>query len=763
MTGGRNFSRAPRNAVGNTTVLMAALAVGSCWSGIVHGADPDSQIETLMARMTVEEKVGQLNLLNDELRPAKSSINPEANRRQAEELLKEIRAGRVGALFNGVGVAGGLRAQRAAVEESRLKIPLLFGADVIHGLRTVFPIPLAEAASFEPELAEKTARAAAVEATAVGVHWTFAPMVDVARDQRWGRVCEGAGEDVYLGKLFAAARVRGFQGTSLTAENALLATPKHFAAYGAVAAGLDYNSVDISEQSLREIHFPPFQAAFEAGALSTMSAFNDINGVPASASPYLMTQVLRGEWGFRGFVVSDYTADKELILHGYAQDDQDATRLAILAGVDMSMQSGLYSAHLAKLVGEGAVPTATLDAAVRRVLRVKKALGLFDNPYRSLDPARERRDVATPEHRRLAHAAALRSVVLLKNDKQVLPLPKTARIALIGPFGEDHANLHGPWTLFAEASEAISLQDGLARAAGGAATIETVKGSDIDAPLPGGIDAAVAAARSADVVLLAIGESERMSGEAQSRTEIVVPPAQQALAEAVAATGKPVVVLLRTGRALALHGAVRDASAILVAWFLGSETGSAVADVIFGDFNPSGRLPVSFPFESGQQPYYYNHKSTGRPYRAGGAKEYTARYRETGNNALYPFGHGIGYAAFQYGVTRLSDSNLPWNGEVTVAARITNTGRVDGEEVAQLYIHDRVASVTRPVRELKGFRKVRVPAGSSEEVTFKLTRQDLQFIGTDGQWRAEPGLFDIWIAPSSAAGDPVPLQLLPGS
>ena len=718
----------------------------------------DPQIEALLARMTIDEKVGQLTLFADEIRTTNPNINPDVNRRKSADLLDEIRAGRVGALFNGLGVAGGLIAQKAAVEESRLKIPLLFGADVIHGLRTVFPIPLAEAASFEPDLAYKTARAAAVEATAMGLHWTFAPMVDVARDQRWGRVCEGAGEDVYLGKLFAAARVRGFQGSSLANEDSMLATPKHFAAYGAVTAGLDYNSVDISEQALREIHFPPFQAAFAAGALSTMSAFNDINGVPASANHWLSTEVLRDEWGFPGFVVSDYTADKELILHGFAENDQQATRLAFTAGVDMSMQSGLYAAHLAKLVNDGEVPLATLDESVRRVLRVKKALGLFENPYRSLDPAREARDVGTPEHRKLAQEAARRSIVMLKNQDGVLPLKKAAKIALIGPLA-DQSNLHGPWTLFANASEAISVQDGLARAAGDDAHIKVVKGSEIDAPIEGGIAAAVAAAKAADVVLLAIGESERMSGEAQSRTEIVVPAAQQALADAVAAAGKPIVVLLRTGRALALHGAVKDAQAILVTWFLGSETGSAIADVVFGDFNPAGRLPVSFPFESGQEPYYYNHKHTGRPYLSGGMKEFTTRYRETDNEALYPFGSGMGFAPFKYDEERLSSESLAWDRNIVVSSRITNTGKVAGEEVVQLYINDRVASMTRPVRELKGFRKIKLEPGASETVSFQLTRHDLEFVGANRQWLAEPGEFDVWIGPSASAGTPQRFRL----
>ena len=413
----------------------------------------DPQIEALIARMTIEEKAGQLTILADETRDAAEGVNPEFKRRKVEALLRDVRAGRVGALFNGHGVNAGRATQRMAVEKSRLKIPLLFGADVIHGFRTVFPIPLGEAASFEPDLAQRTARVAAIESTAAGLHWTFAPMVDIARDQRWGRVSEGAGEDVYLGKLFAVARVRGFQGESLLADNSMLATPKHFAAYGAVAAGLEYNTVDISPQTLREVHLPPFKAAFDAGALTTMSAFNDINGVPASGNRWLQTQLLREEWGFKGFVVSDYTADHELILHGFAADDRDAARIALSAGVDMSMQSGVYMAQLPKLVAAGELPLSVVDEAVRRVLYVKKALGLFANPYRSLDAAREASDTGLPAHRALARDAARRSIVLLRNERDVLPLARTARIALIGPLGDDRKNLFGPWTLFGKVQE----------------------------------------------------------------------------------------------------------------------------------------------------------------------------------------------------------------------------------------------------------------------------------------------------------------------
>jgi beta-glucosidase len=724
-------------------------------------SDRDPQIESLIQRMTIEEKAGQLSTFADEIRAMNPAVNPSVNRHKANDLLAEVRAGHVGSLFNGQGVEGGRLIQKVATEESRLKIPVLFGADVIHGFRTVFPIPLAEASSFEPDLAEKSARIAAIEATSSGIHWVFAPMVDVARDERWGRVAEGSGEDPYLGQLFAAARVRGFQGKSLTDDDSLLATPKHFAAYGAVGAGMDYNTVDISEQTLREIHLPPFKAAFDAGALTTMSSFNDINGVPATANHYLLTDILRGEWGFKGFVVSDYTADEELIMHGYAKDGADAVRLALTAGVDMSMQSGLYLKELPKLVQSGAVSMAQVDEAVRRVLRVKKAIGLFDNPYRSLNAEREKHDPFVPEHRVFARDVARRSIVMLKNSDDVLPLKKSANIALIGPFATSPYHLQGPWTLFGNASEAITLQQGLRevlQSAGGSLTV--VQGSDIEKPVQGGIDAAIAAAKSADVVVLAIGEGEGMSGEAQSRTDIVVPAPQQALAEAVAQTGKPIVVLLRNGRALALEGAVRKADAILVTWFLGTETGHAVADVLFGDYNPSARLPVSFPHYSGQEPYFYNHKSTGRPQLPDQPAEFKARYRETANEALYPFGFGVGYSAFKYGPVSVSSPTLNWDGTLTVSAQITNVGEREGEEVPQLYIHDRVASLTRPVRELKGFKKIKLAPGASTTVSFTLTRRDLQFVGQDLQWVAEPGDFDVWIASSSAAGVPVRFTLV---
>ncbi|KAF1699458.1 beta-glucosidase [Pseudoxanthomonas jiangsuensis] len=720
----------------------------------------DPRVESLLARMTVEEKVGQLGVFADMVRPFAPDVNPENNVRNAGEVLEQVRAGRVGSLFNGVGAAQGREIQRVAVEESRLGIPVILAADVIHGMRTVFPIPLGEAASFEPELAYRTARATAIEATAAGIHWTYAPAVDIARDQRWGRGAEGAGEDTFLGCAFAAARVRGFQGADLRAADSLLATPKHFVGYGAVAAGMEYNYVEIAEGTLRDVHLPPFKAALDAGALAVMTAFNDINGVPASANHALLTGLLREQWGFPGVVVSDYTADMELVAHGYAADDRDATLRAFSAGMDMSMQSGFYAAHLPALVESGQVPMAALDAAVRRVLELKAAVGLFDDPYRSLDPARESDVSQLPAHEALARDAARRSIVLLRNEADVLPLRGGQRIAAIGPFVRDRDNIEGCWTLFGDKTRYVTLEEGLRAGLPAGSTLEVVDGCGLEAPLEGGIEAAVAAARAADVVLLAVGEPQRYSGEAQSRTRIVIPPAQQALAEAVAATGTPVVVLLRNGRALALEGAVRDAAAILVTWFLGSQTGHAVADVVYGGYSPSARLPVSFPHDSGQQPFFYNHPRTGRP-ETPEMSEFKARWREHPNTALYPFGHGLGYARIEYGPTAVSAPVLDWDGTLEVRATVRNAGTRAVEEVVQLYLHDRVGSRVRPVRELKGFRKLELQPGESREVVFALSRAQLAFTRADVSHGAEPGAFDVWIAPSSVAGAPARFELLP--
>lgn len=742
----RNF------VLGASSLALLTLAQRTAGSGVL-GARVEADIDALIAKMTIEEKAGQLSIFSDMTRlTPPTQINPDAGPPVNTSLARRVREGRLVGVFNGLGAAGARAIQKIAVEQSRLKIPLIFGADVLHGLFTIFPIPLAEAASFDPELAERTARAAAVEATANGLHWTFAPMVDIGRDQRWGRVAEGAGEDPLLGSALAAARVRGFQGKQLTDEDSMLACPKHFVAYGAAAGGMDYNSVEMSEQTLHEVYLPPFKAAFDAGAFSTMSAFNDINGVPMSANRRLMTELLRDQWRFRGMVVSDYTADQELVAHGVAQNDREAAKLAILAGVDISMQSDLYNLHIPELVASGELPMAVVDESVRRVLRTKHLLGLFENPYRSLDPEVEKRNTMTPELRAIARDSARASIVLLKNEGDLLPLRKSGqRIALIGPFGADIKNLAGPWAPFANFNNVVSVERGMRAAMLDGALLSVVPGSFIEKPLDGGIEAAVTAARAADVVVLVIGEGQDMSGEGNSRTEIVIPKPQQELAEAVAKTGKPLVVLLRNGRALALEGAVHDAAAIAVTWFLGTETGNAIADVLFGDHSPGGRLPVSFPQASGQQPYFYGHRTTGRP-QGNQPPAFKARYREVSNEALYPFGHGLTYSRFSYDAPKLSTEKLAWNDSLTVTARITNTGKKEAEEIAQLYIRDRAASMTRPVRELKGFRKIRLAPGASADVQFTLTRNDLAFYNAQMQLIAEPGEFDVWIAPSAVAG-----------
>ena len=740
---------------------LVGFAVTAPARAAVKGSE---RIEKLIAAMTIEEKAGQLSCFADMIRPPIGDINPLVNIRNAQILLAETRAGRIGTLMNGLGTAGALEAQKAAVEGSRLKIPLIFAADVIHGFRTVFPIPLAESGSFDPHLCERTARAAASEASASGLHWTFAPMVDVARDQRWGRVAEGAGEDVHLSEVLGAARVRGFQGKDLKAEDSMLATPKHFAAYGAVTAGLEYNAVELSEATLREVHLPPFQAAFDAGALTTMSAFNDINGVPSSANRRLLTDLLRGEWGFKGVVISDYTADQELVAHGFAADDRDAARLAILAGVDISMQSGLYLRYLPELTASGAVPMAVVDASVRRVLALKEALGLFDNPYRSISAKAEAARTATPALRQLSREAGGRSIVLLRNEGGILPLPRAGkRLALIGPFAEDRDNVVGPWAFFGDKTLNVDLATGLRAAMGDPASLIVERGCEVETTIAGGFERAVAAAKAADIVLLAVGESQDMTGEAKSRTDIRIPPVQQRLAEAIAATGKPVVVLLRHGRAIALEGVVRDAKAILATWFLGSEMGNAVADVLFGAVNPSARLPVSFPLESGQEPFFYNGRTTGRPAPIDpNAQEYKARWRSIRNEALYPFGFGLGYSTFALSDLKLGAPQLRWGDTLHVTARVANTGQVHGEHVVQLYIRDRVASRTRPVRELKGFQRVSLAPGASREVKFELKRQHLMFVGDGDRWVVEPGMFDIWVANSSIDGLAGSFELMKG-
>jgi beta-glucosidase len=717
----------------------------------VGRVDTPGFVDPLIRRMTLEEKAGQLSLMASAWGGgAATALNPPSSGSNFDKQVEEARLGQLTGVFNGNGARMARIMQTAVMTGSRLKIPLIFAADIIHGHRTVFPVPLAEVASFEPELARRTAEAAAFEASGAGIDWTFSPMVDVARDQRWGRGVEGGGEDPLLGSLFAAARVRGFQGSDLKSNEHMLACIKHFAAYGAAESGLDYNAVDMSMRRLREVYLPTYKAGFDAGALSAMASFNEINGVPSTGSHWLLTDLLRGEWGFQGFVVSDYTGDEEMIAAGYAKDGRDAARLAFLAGVDMSMQSGLYRKYLPDLVRRGAVPEAQLDQSVRRVLALKAMLGLFDDPFRRIDEKRERARSMLPATRALAREAGRKSIVLLKNEGNLLPLPRSGkRIAIIGPFAAGTARNIGPWVVYGDDGKSVDIATGVRAAVTNPGFVAVVEGSNVEDPLPGGIEQAVAAARRADVVILAIGEDAGMSGEAQSRTEIVVPEPQQALAEAVAAVGKPMVIVLRHGRALALEGAVADAPAILATWFLGTETGTAIADVLFGAYSPSGRLPASFPWKSGQEPYYYAHKPTGRPNPPGDLQTYKAHFHDIPNSARYPFGHGLTYGKIGYSGIALSSATMPFNGSIRVSATVTNGGTRAAEEVVQLYVHDRVASVTQPVRELKAFRKIALGPGQSHVVTFTLTPADLAFYGLADRPTLEPGIFDVWIAPSA--------------
>ena len=743
-----------RRAILITSALAGAWLVSPLKSMALpswnSGADLP-RLKALLGQMTIEQKAGQLSLLPTAFDAAGAAFNPEHPGADFDKQVKEAEAGLVGGVLNGASIVGHRRLQEAAMR-SPLKIPMIFGADIIHGYKTIFPVPLAEAASFDPALAERTSRIAAIEATANGLSWTFAPMVDLARDARWGRGVEGAGEDVLLGRDMAAARVRGFLGRRLSDDDSMLACLKHFAAYGAAEAGLDYAEVDLSERTLRDIYLPPFKAGFDAGALSTMAAFQTVNGVPASANRWLLDQVLREEWGFGGFVVSDWESDKELIAHGQAADERDAVRLAMLAGVDMSMGFGLYLKHLPDLVAKGAVPMARIDQAVLRVLTVKSALGLFDDPFGRLDPARPKQRVFTRENLAVARDAAGRSIVLLKNEGELLPLRRAGqRIALIGPFAEGQKDLNGPWTVFGNDNDAVDVASGLREALTDPKLLSVVSGSGVLEPLEGGIDAAVAAAGAADVVILAIGESQDMSGEAHSRAEVIVPQAQQALAEAVARTGKPVVVLLRTGRALALEGAVLAAPAILVTWFLGTQTGPAIADVVFGRVGPSARLPVSFPQVSGQAPYHYDHLPSGRPGSGEKPERYKTNFIEATRRARFPFGHGLTYGRISYAEFRQSALAIDASGSLEVSAIITNSGSRRATELVQLYLRDLVASVSRPVRQLKAYRRVDLRPGQSKTVTFRVGAADLTFVDQNGLPVLEPGSCQVWIAPAAEA------------
>ena len=713
---------------------MTALLVLWCLPGAAGAqtGNVERRIDDLLARMTLDEKVGQLVQYSG----------------FSEDGAAAVREGRIGSLLNVIGAENTNRVQRLAVEESRLGIPLLFGLDVIHGYRTIFPIPLATASSWDPALVTTLEAIAAKEARASGIHWTFAPMVDIARDPRWGRISEGAGEDPYLGSVMAAARVRGFQGDNVAAPDRLLACLKHYVAYGAPVAGRDYNSVDLSERTLREIYLPPYKAGLDAGAATVMSAFNLLNGVPTSANTFTINGILRGELGFDGFIVSDWNSVGELIVHGYAADPPDAARLAFGATVDMDMMGGIYADQLAGLVRANVVPEAALDAAVRRVLRAKFALGLFDHPY--VDPERERAVVLRDDHVAAARDAAGKSMVLLRNEGGLLPLAAGVRsIAVIGPLADNPGDLLGSWHAMGRPEDVVTVLAGIRRRAGPAVTVTYAQGSTVTGQEQDGFAGAVEVARAADVAIVVVGEREFETGEAASRASLDLPGVQQQLIEAVHGTGTPVVAILMSGRPLAIPWLAEHVPAIVQAWHPGIQGGHAVADVLWGDVNPGGKLPVSFPRSVGQVPIYYASDVTGRPATA---EKFTSKYLDLPTTPLYPFGHGLSYTTFAYGDLALSADTIAPGDSITVTATVTNTGKVAGAEVVQLYIRDRVASVVRPVKELEGFARIVLEPGERETVRFTLGPRELGFYNGDMRWVVEPGVFTVWIGWSSAEG-----------
>ena len=699
-------------------------------------------VDSILARMTLAEKLGQLNQPTG----AGDATGPGGGERAMR--LAQLRRGGIGSFLNVVGADTTRALQRVAVEETRLHIPLVFGLDVIHGFRTVFPVPLGEAASFEPALAERAARVAATEAAAAGIDWTFAPMVDIARDPRWGRIVEGAGEDSYLGALFAAARVRGFQGSDLSASNAIAATAKHFAAYGAAEGGRDYNIADISERALRDVYLPPFFGAACAGAATFMASFNEIAGVPSHANRHLLTDILRGEWKYDGMVVSDYTGVWELINHGVAADSAQAAELAIHAGVDMDMVSELYVRKLAASVSAGHARQGDIDEAVRRVLRFKYRLGLFRDPYGRRDAARERTAMLTPANRAAAREAARRSIVLLKNEQSTLPLRKDlGTLAVIGALAADSNVVLGNWGALGRREDAVPVLDGVRRAVSPRTTVTYAAGAGPTSNDTTGIAEAVRVARAADAVVLVVGETADMSAEAESRSTLDLPGAQQQLADALHATGKPIVVVLMNGRPLSIERLQETMPAILETWFLGVEAGNGIADVLFGDANPGGKMPVTTPRVVGQVPIYYDHKNTGRPPDA--AVKWTSKYWDIPFTPLYPFGFGLSYTTFTIGAPRLSATSIGASDSLRVAVDVANTGTRAGDEVVQLYVRDDVGSVTRPVMQLRRFERLTLAPGERRTLNFTLSVKDLAFYDLAMRRVAEPGTFHVYVGPNS--------------
>jgi len=704
--------------------------------------------------MTLDEKIGQMNQYNgfwDLTGPAPKDGN-------AAKKYKDLREGKVGSMLNIKGVKDVLKLQKIAVEETRLGIPLIFGFDVIHGYKVQAPIPLAESCSWDIEVIEKSAAMAAAEAAASGLNWTFAPNADITRDARWGRVMEGAGEDPYLGALVAAARVRGFQGEDLSDPLTVAACVKHLAGYGFAEGGRDYNTVDMSGSTLHNIVLPPFKAAADAGAATFMNAFNEINGVPATSNTYLQRDLLKGKWGFEGFIVSDWGSVKEIVIHGQARDDKEAAKLAAKAGSDMDMESYLYVNYLKELVNSGELGESIIDEAARRILNVKYELGLFDDPYKYCNEQREKEVVYAKKHYEQVREIAKKSIVLLKNDKNLLPIKKGQKVAVIGPMVNEKNSPLGSWRLASDDNSAVSLKEGLSKYEDVFwGYFDGVRLLDKDASFvfetkvnttdKTGIKDAVEAAKGAEVVIIAVGEHGFQSGEARSRTRLDYPGLQQELLERVHAVNPNIILVSFSGRPLDLSWADEHIPTIIQAWQLGSESGNALADVIMGKYNPSGKLTVSFPRNVGQVPLYYNTKSTGRPI-ATGPKDlvFWSHYIDEANDALYPFGHGLSYTTFGYSNLNAS---VNANGNIDVSVSVKNTGDLAGEEVVQLYIHDVVASLTRPIKELKGFKKINLKSGASQKVSFTLTDKELGFYDNQGKYQVEPGKFKIMVGTSS--------------
>ncbi len=731
-------------------LFLLALAVFGCHNEIKKGGNTvskespfDTKVDSLMHLMTLQEKIGQTVMYSggwSVTGPTVSSNNK-----------KFIKEGNIGAMLNVYSVKGTRDLQKMAVEETRLGIPLLFGYDVIHGFRTIFPINLGLAASWDLEDIEKGSRIAAEEASAEGIHWTFAPMVDIGRDPRWGRISEGAGEDVYLGSEIAKAYVKGFQGDDLSKNNTILACAKHFVGYGAAQAGRDYHTVNMGEDELRNVYLPPFKATIDAGVETFMTAFNELNGVPATGNKFIFRDILREEWGFKGFVVTDYTAINELVEHGYAKDEKHATKLAIEAGIDMDMMSSANRLYLEELVNEGEVDVELINEACRSILLAKYKLGLFDDPYRYCNEQREKEVIYKPEFLEAARQSAAMSSVLLKNDAKALPLNKNETIALVGPLAKDKENIIGNWAAAGDRKgKAISIHQGVQEYLN-ASKILYAKGCEIEGDDESGFNEAINIAKRADKVVLVLGEDYDMSGEAASRTNIKLPGRQTDLIKAIrkAVPSKKMVLVLMNGRPLDLSEEDILVDAILETWFPGTSGGYGVADVLFGTYNPSGKLPVTFPRTLGQVPIYYNMKNTGRPIPPKNPKEdYKSNYIDVPNTPLYPFGHGLSYTTFKYSDVELSANTIGFSGTITASVTITNTGDYDGHEVVQLYVHDKVGSITRPVKELKGFEKIFLKKGESKKVNFSLTAEDLKFYNNK-EFTVEQGAFEINIKGTS--------------